>query len=165
MIDTFQDLQSRSHGTRRVRGSVPNRSQPSTNGDMTASTSATTLDAHGNSIPPHSSTGLASSTSGAYDPFHFGSSLLPNPTSALLSLSGAGPTAALLTHSTATTTKRKPGVRPQPGLPPSHFLVTSGAYNQFGKSLAGISGLRGDEIDGDLGEVRRKRVRTGHHRR
>lgn len=160
ITDTFLDPQSRAHGTRRVRGSVPNRSQPA-NGtlDTSASTSAPMLDAD-NQLQSH----LSAVPSAAYDPFHLGSSLLPNPTSTLLSLSGSGPTAALITHSTATTTKRKPGVRPQPGLPPSHFLVTSGAYNQFGKSLAGISGLRGDEIDGDLGEVRRKRIRGGHRR-
>lgn len=61
-----------------------------------------------------------------------------------------------------TTSKRKTGGgRQQPGLPPQHYAVQSGTYAQFGKSVAGLSALRGDEIEGDLGEVRRKRMRLG----
>lgn len=137
---------------------VPSRSQPGANAvdpSASTSTSGSTLDPLG--INGHPFT--LSSSSNPYDPFHLASSLLPHPSNMLLSLGGAGPTAALITGSTVS--KKKPGMRPQPGLPPSHFSVTSGQYNQFGKSLSGLSGLRGDEIDGDLGEVRRKRVRTG----
>jgi len=49
-------------------------------------------------------------------------------------------------------------VRAPPGLPPPHMLVTSGQY-AYGKSILGLSTLRGDEVDADLGEVRRKRAR------
>ncbi|GAA5972638.1 hypothetical protein JCM11641_002949 [Rhodosporidiobolus odoratus] len=99
------------------------------------------------------------------DPFNLAASLLPPSVTsltgagnALSALSGVGPTASLLT---GTIGKRKSGGRTQPGLPPAHFLVQSGTYSQFGKSLAGLSALRGEEIDGDLGEMRRKRQRTG----
>ncbi|GAA6035997.1 hypothetical protein JCM8097_005206 [Rhodosporidiobolus ruineniae] len=106
---------------------------------------------------------------GLADPFNLAASLLPsaassltagsaNGSGALSALSGVGPTASLLT---GTLGKRKPGGRTQPGLPPAHFLVQSGTYSQFGKSLAGLSALRGEEIEGDLGEMRRKRQRTG----
>lgn len=95
---------------------------------------------------------------GISDPFNLAAALLPSSTNiGLTSLSGVGPTASLLSGGLG---KRKPGPRTQPGLPPAHFLVQSGTYSQFGKSLAGISGLRGDEVDGDLGEVRRKRPRV-----
>lgn len=111
----------------------------------------------------NSNTPLESSTmvnlSGLHDPFNLSSSLMPNPAGTLASnLSSAAVAASLNIGAFG---RRKPGPRAQPGLPPAHFLVTSGAYNQFGKSLAGLAGLRGDEVDGDLGEVRRKRVRTG----
>jgi len=45
--------------------------------------------------------------------------------------------------------------------------VQSGTYSQFGKSIAGLSALRGEEVEGDLVEVRRKRQRvaTGSARR
>lgn len=103
--------------------------------------------------------------SGVADPFNLAAALLP-PTggvagsgaATLTALSGIGPMASLLT---GTVGKRKPGGRTQPGLPPAHFLVQSGTYSQFGKSLAGLSALRGEEVEGDLGEMRRKRQRTG----
>ncbi|GAA5909210.1 hypothetical protein JCM6882_003765 [Rhodosporidiobolus microsporus] len=114
---------------------------------------------------------------GLSDPFNLAASLLPSAASSLVgggngaaggvgggganalsALSGVGPTASLLTGTLLG--KRKPGGRTQPGLPPAHFLVQSGTYSQFGKSLAGLSALRGEEIEGDLGEMRRKRQRT-----
>ncbi|GAA5907937.1 hypothetical protein JCM8208_004002 [Rhodotorula glutinis] len=102
--------------------------------------------------------------SGVADPFHLAAALLPpsggvagSGAATLTALSGIGPTASLLT---GTVGKRKPGGRTQPGLPPAHFLVQSGTYSQFGKSLAGLSALRGEEVEGDLGEMRRKRQRT-----
>lgn len=108
--------------------------------------------------------------SGIADPFNLAASLLPSTTalaggsgSSLSALSGVGPTASLLL--TGTLGKRKPGGRTQPGLPPAHFLVQSGTYSQFGKSLAGLSALRGEEVEGDLGEMRRKRQRVGGRRR
>lgn len=108
--------------------------------------------------------------SGIADPFNLAASLLPPSAalaggsgSSLSALSGVGPTASLLL--TGTLGKRKPGGRTQPGLPPAHFLVQSGTYSQFGKSLAGLSALRGEEVEGDLGEMRRKRQRVGGRRR
>lgn len=101
---------------------------------------------------------------GLSDPFNLAAALLPNSSAvagsgagSLTALSGVGATASLLT---GTIGKRKPGGRTQPGLPPAHFLVQSGTYSQFGKSLAGLSALRGEEIEGDLGEMRRKRQRV-----
>ncbi|KAG0661857.1 hypothetical protein C6P46_003748 [Rhodotorula mucilaginosa] len=109
--------------------------------------------------------------SGIADPFNLAASLLPSSTalaggsgSSLSALSGVGPTASLLLTGTLVG-KRKPGGRTQPGLPPAHFLVQSGTYSQFGKSLAGLSALRGEEVEGDLGEMRRKRQRVGGRRR
>lgn len=95
------------------------------------------------------------------DPFHLSSSLLaPSPALPLLSaMAGGGTTASLLTASLQPQVKKKTGVRAPPGLPPAHMLVTSGQY-AHGKSLAGLSTLRGDEVDADLGEVRRKRPRA-----
>ena len=109
-----------------------------------------------------SSTTLESSTmlhlNEIYDPFSLSTTLTPNPSASLASnLTNSGIPPPLHIGAFG---RRKPGPRAQPGLPPAHYLVTSGAYTQFGKSLAGLSALRGDEIDGDLGEVRRKRVRT-----
>ncbi|KAI5480023.1 Sds3-like family protein [Pseudohyphozyma bogoriensis] len=96
---------------------------------------------------------------GLTDPFNLASSFLPaNANSVLNSLAGNGPTASLLAGVGG---KRKPGPRAQPGLPPAHWIVTSGAYNQFGKSLAGLAALRNEEIDRDVADMRRKRARTG----
>ena len=94
------------------------------------------------------------------DPFNIAGTFLPSShsTSAhplLSALVGSGANAL----GPAILGKRKPGPRAQPGLPPAHYSVASGTYAQFGKSLAGLSALRGDEIEGDLGEVRRKRAR------
>lgn len=107
---------------------------------------------------------------GISDPFGLASSLLPgsngvttSTSNSLSALSGIGPTASLLSGTLlgiGTTTKRKTGGRTQPGLPPTHYLVQSGTYSQFGKSIAGLSALRGEEIEGDLVEVRRKRQRV-----
>lgn len=107
---------------------------------------------------------------GISDPFGLASSLLPgsngvssSTSNSLSALSGIGPTASLLSGTllgVGTTTKRKAGGRTQPGLPPTHYLVQSGTYSQFGKSIAGLSALRGEEVEGDLVEVRRKRQRV-----
>ncbi|GAA5957448.1 hypothetical protein JCM3765_001143 [Sporobolomyces pararoseus] len=108
---------------------------------------------------------------GVSDPFGLASSLLPgsngvtsSTSNSLSALSGIGPTASLLSGTllgVGTTTKRKTGGgRTQPGLPPTHYLVQSGTYSQFGKSIAGLSALRGEEVEGDLVEVRRKRQRV-----
>lgn len=74
---------------------------------------------------------------------------------------GSSTAAAAAAAASFFTTKRKTGGRQQPGLPPQHYAVQSGTYAQFGKSVAGLSSLRGDEVEGDLGEVRRKRMRLG----
>ncbi|GAA6023696.1 hypothetical protein JCM11491_005276 [Sporobolomyces phaffii] len=110
---------------------------------------------------------------GVSDPFGLASSLLPGASgvssataahSVAQALSGIGPTASLLSGTllgVGATTKRKAGGgRTQPGLPPTHYLVQSGTYSQFGKSIAGLSALRGEEVEGDLVEVRRKRQRV-----
>ncbi|GAA5899444.1 Sds3p [Sporobolomyces salmoneus] len=114
---------------------------------------------------------------GISDPFGLASSLLPGssgvvpPSSLATNLSSINSTASLLSGtllgliggaggSGGTTTKRKSGGRTQPGLPPTHYLVQSGTYSQFGKSIAGLSALRGEEVEGDLVEVRRKRQRV-----
>lgn len=96
----------------------------------------------------------------------------PPGTALLTALTTNSSTHALANGSSSAAPKRKatsnnPGggsgsgyTRPQPGLPPAHFLVGSGSYTAFfGKSLVGVSALRGEEIEGDLSECRRKRVR------
>ncbi|KAL8276152.1 hypothetical protein RQP46_011446 [Phenoliferia psychrophenolica] len=160
-LDNFFDPQSRAHGTRRLRGGGSNRTQSTRPATLLATNSSDSLAPSPGSAPLDAS--AASSLlglNGISDPFNLAASLLPSSTNGgplLTSLSGVGPTASLLSGGLG---KRKPGPRTQPGLPPAHFLVQSGTYSQFGKSLAGISALRGDEIDGDLGEVRRKRPRN-----
>lgn len=154
--DSFFDPQSRAHGTRRLRGGGPNRFQSTRpNISNNPSTDSITPSPAFDTFAASSLLGL----NGIADPFNLAASLLPSSTGGplLTSLSGVGPTASILAGGMG---KRKPGPRTQPGLPPAHFLVQSGSYSQFGKSLPGISSLRGDEIDGDLGEVRRKRPRT-----
>lgn len=152
------DPQSRSHGTRRLRGG-PNRMHTSRPHLPALHSTDSIPSAPSTSAPPLDSTAITTllGLGSIADPFNLASSLLPS------SASGGPLLASLASGPSATTTgagKRKPGSRQQPGLPPAHFIVTSGSYNQFGKSLTGISGLRGEEIEGDLGECRRKRVRT-----
>ncbi|KAK4700652.1 hypothetical protein P7C70_g5591, partial [Phenoliferia sp. Uapishka_3] len=160
-LDNFFDPQSRAHGTRRLRGGGTNRTQSTRPATLLATNSNDSLALSPGSLPLDSH--VASSLlgiNGVSDPFNLAASLLPSSANGgplLSSLSGVGPTASLLSGGLG---KRKPGPRTQPGLPPAHFLVQSGTYSQFGKSLAGISALRGDEIDGDLNEVRRKRPRV-----
>lgn len=104
-------------------------------------------------LAPLDSAGSLQSLFSSTDPFNLASSLHSTSGGLLTALTSNGPI-------TTGAGKRKPGQRAQPGLPPAHFLVQSGTYTQFyGKSLAGVSGLRGDEVEGDLGEMRRKRVR------
>lgn len=153
LTETFLDPQ-RQHGTRRMRGG-PNRMMHPSRPHLSTDHS-----------PPDGSTpnDLAVSTllnlSSVPDPFHLSSALLaPSPALPLLSaLAGGGTTASLLTASLQPAAKKKTGVRAAPGLPPAHMLVTSGQY-AYGKSIAGLSTLRGDEVEADLGEVRRKRQR------
>ncbi|GAA5873140.1 hypothetical protein JCM3774_000061 [Rhodotorula dairenensis] len=181
-IDTFLETQ-RTHGTRRMRGngrgggsSRPHAGTGS-NGAASPSESMSNGKDGPNGGGPNGSVGGVDAAalgsllglSGIADPFNLAASLLPSTTalaggsgSSLSALSGVGPTASLLT---GTLGKRKPGGRTQPGLPPAHFLVQSGTYSQFGKSLAGLSALRGEEVEGDLGEMRRKRQRVGGRRR
>lgn len=171
--DTFLDPQSRSHGTRRRGGpSRMHSSRPHVAGTVSPSSDALlpppngVLANGGSSAADSLSTSHNSSSllsfNGIPDPFNLASTFLPShPTShnhpllsSLTSQSNSGtPLGGPLGG------KRKPGPRAQPGLPPAHYVVTSGSYQQFGKSLAGLSALRGDEIEGDLGEVRRKRPR------
>ncbi|BGP52693.1 hypothetical protein JCM8202v2_000249 [Rhodotorula sphaerocarpa] len=186
-IDTFLETQ-RTHGTRRMRGNgrAGGSSRPhASNGSGAASPSeslsngkegaggangtASGVGGAGGGGVDAAALGSLLGLSGIADPFNLAASLLPSTTalagssgSSLSALSGAGPTASLLT---GTLGKRKPGGRTQPGLPPAHFLVQSGTYSQFGKSLAGLSALRGEEVEGDLGEMRRKRQRVGGRRR
>lgn len=185
--DTFLETQ-RTHGTRRMRGNgrAGGSSRPhASNGSGAASPSeslsngkegaggangtASGVGGAGGGGVDAAALGSLLGLSGIADPFNLAASLLPSTTalagssgSSLSALSGAGPTASLLT---GTLGKRKPGGRTQPGLPPAHFLVQSGTYSQFGKSLAGLSALRGEEVEGDLGEMRRKRQRVGGRRR
>ncbi|BGP36338.1 hypothetical protein JCM10449v2_000238 [Rhodotorula kratochvilovae] len=176
-IDTFLETQ-RTHGTRRMRGN--GRGGASSRGGHggaggTASNGAASPSesvANGRDGAGAAGVGVDAAAlgsllglSGVADPFNLAAALLPPsgavagaPGATLTALSGIGPAASLLT---GTVGKRKPGGRTQPGLPPAHFLVQSGTYSQFGKSLAGLSALRGEEVEGDLGEMRRKRQRTG----
>ncbi|BGO99183.1 hypothetical protein NBRC10513v2_000288 [Rhodotorula toruloides] len=169
-IDTFLETQ-RTHGTRRMRGngrmggsSRPGHGNGGTNGAASPSESvAGGKDGSSNGVDA-AALGSLLGLSGLSDPFNLAAALLPNSSAvagsgagSLTALSGVGATASLLT---GTIGKRKPGGRTQPGLPPAHFLVQSGTYSQFGKSLAGLSALRGEEVEGDLGEMRRKRQRT-----
>lgn len=66
-----------------------------------------------------------------------------------------------LLSSTAGYGKRKvpktPSQRTQPGLPPVHFVITSGIPHQLGKSLNGLSGLKSDDVEHDLNMLKRKR--------
>lgn len=184
-LDAFLDAQPRSHGTRRMRGNQaaggarsaamngafggagPGSVMGNNNGNGSGSQTGSVPppDLAGDRLDPltaHSILGL----NGVSDPFHLGSALHPSNGGPLLSsLAGAGPAASLLTGGVGGT-KRKPA-RTQPGLPPAHFLVQSGSYNQFGKSLAGLSSLRGEEVEHDIGECKRKRQRvaTGRSRR
>ncbi|GAA6058516.1 hypothetical protein JCM10212_006955 [Sporobolomyces blumeae] len=182
-LDSILDPQ-RTHGTRRMRGGGPKgalSSRPHASNNGSASNGAASPS---ESLPNGRDAGVDASAlgsllglNGVSDPFNLASSLLPNSngsassaSNALSALSGIGPTASLLTGTLlgiGGTTKRKAGGRAQPGLPPTHYLVQSGTYSQFGKSLAGLSALRGEEVEGDLGEVRRKRQRvaTGASRR
>ncbi|BGP12452.1 hypothetical protein JCM10213_006982 [Rhodosporidiobolus nylandii] len=179
-IDTFLEAQ-RQHGTRRkggkgaaggAGGGSRVSAHPSGSGSNGAASPSESVNGGANGKDGvTSANGVDAATLGSLlglnglsDPFNLAASLLPpSATSlsgagnALSALSGVGPTASLLT---GTIGKRKPGGRTQPGLPPAHFLVQSGTYSQFGKSLAGLSALRGEEIEGDLGEMRRKRQRT-----
>ncbi|GAA5856276.1 hypothetical protein JCM8547_000848 [Rhodosporidiobolus lusitaniae] len=189
-IDTFLETQ-RTHGTRRKGGNGRvggsrihsgggnggNHPSGASNGAASPSESVSGKEGasalNGNGVDA-ATLGSLLGLNGLSDPFNLAASLLPSSASslvgasstngtsgganALTALSGVGPTASLLT---GTLGKRKPGGRTQPGLPPAHFLVQSGTYSQFGKSLAGLSALRGEEIEGDLGEMRRKRARTG----
>lgn len=189
LTDGLLDPQ-RTHGTRRMRGG-PNKSHTSrphlpsnpgsgSNGAASPSESV----ANGSKEGQSGGGGVDASALGSLlglnpisDPFNLASSLLPgsngvvsSSSNALSALSGIGPTASLLTGTllgVGTSTKRKTGGRTQPGLPPTHYLVQSGTYSQFGKSIAGLSALRGEEVEGDLVEVRRKRQRvaTGSARR
>ncbi|GAA5922349.1 hypothetical protein JCM1841_003078 [Sporobolomyces salmonicolor] len=174
-LDTFLDPQ-RTHGTRRMRGGGSGRMHASRpHLPSGAGSGSNGVASPSESLPNGKDTGIDATALGSLlglnglsDPFNLASSLLPNSnatsgTGALSALSGVGPTASLLTGTflgVGGSTKRKPGGRTQPGLPPAHFLVQSGTYSQFGKSLAGLSALRGDEVEGDLVEVRRKRQRT-----
>ncbi|GJN92094.1 hypothetical protein Rhopal_005123-T1 [Rhodotorula paludigena] len=180
-IDTFLETQ-RTHGTRRMRGNGrgggSSRPQGHAGGSASngaASPSESVANGGKDGAAPAGGVDAAAlgsllGLSGVADPFNLAASLLPSTNTVagsgaatLTALSGIGPTASLLT---GTLGKRKPGGRTQPGLPPAHFLVQSGTYSQFGKSLAGLSALRGEEVEGDLGEMRRKRQRvTGGRRR
>lgn len=147
VIDTFLDPQSRTHATRRLKSGARVIPEPTSSGSDTPH-SHHDLHSHSNSL-------LSS-----HDPFNLSSTLHSTPGTALLTTL----TTSNSSHpTTGAAPKRKAGQRAQPGLPPAHFLVTSGTYTAFfGKSLAGVSGLRGEEVEGDLGECRRKRVR-GHN--
>lgn len=122
----------------------------------------------------HLSTASLLNFNGIPDPFNLVSTFIPSsstsahPLLSALTAPGLGGASLSIGPGGASTAggtvigKRKPGPRAQPGLPPAHYVVASGSYQQYGKSLPGLSALRGDEIDGDLGEVRRKRPRNGH---
>ncbi|GAA5922742.1 Sds3p [Sporobolomyces koalae] len=183
--DAFLDPQ-RTHGTRRMRGG-PHKTHtsrphlPSNNGSGSngaASPSESISNGRGGDAGVDASAlGSLLGLNPVSDPFGLASSLLPgsngvstSTANSLSALSGVGPTASILSGTLlgiGTSTKRKVGGRTQPGLPPTHYLVQSGTYSQFGKSIAGLSALRGEEIEGDLVEVRRKRQRvaTGAARR
>lgn len=103
-----------------------------------------------------------------YDPFDLALSLLPTSTSTssssgfLSSITGVGPSTVHLSSSVGYGKKKVPkvpgGMKEQRGLPPAHFVVTSGSYNHLvGKSLNGLVGLRGEEIEGDMNSLKRKR--------
>ncbi|GAA6002832.1 hypothetical protein JCM10207_007703, partial [Rhodosporidiobolus poonsookiae] len=176
-IDTFLEAQ-RTHGTRRkggkgggssrVHGGAAAAQSGASNGAASPSESVNGgKDPAAAGAVDAATLGSLLGLNGLADPFQLAASLLPASSaslagSGLSALSGVGPTASLLT---GTLGKRKTGGRTQPGLPPAHFLVQSGTYSQFGKSLAGLSALRGEEVEGDLGEMRRKRQRTTANRR
>lgn len=193
--DAFLDPQ-RTHGTRRMRGGpgkthtsrphLPSNPGSGSNGAASPAESVSNGRTGGagaggiggtDSGVDASALGSLLGLNGISDPFGLASSLLPgsngvssSTSNSLSALSGLGPTASLLSGTllgVGTTTKRKTGGRTQPGLPPTHYLVQSGTYSQFGKSIAGLSALRGEEVEGDLVEVRRKRQRvaTGSSRR
>ncbi|SGY35305.1 BQ5605_C002g01750 [Microbotryum silenes-dioicae] len=123
------------------------------------------------------------SFNGVQDPFHLAQAFLPHPnhptSHPLLSSLAASSTmlvggsmgllpgsasnaASTLSGGGGHSMKRKSGVpRAQPGLPPTNFTVAVGVYAFQNKCQPGLSSLRVDEIELDLGEVRRKKARTG----
>lgn len=184
--DSLLGETSRSHGTRRMRGG-PSRMHGGgrhhiNGGDDAESTAPKGHNGHTNGgspapellAPPNPSLATGGTPS---DPFNIASTFLPSlggPAGSASSSAHTTSTHLLLSSIVGTSSgalsanflglgpgKRKPnGPRQQPGLPPAHYTVASGTYAQFGKSLAGLSALRGDEVEGDLGEVRRKRARN-----
>ncbi|KAK4050486.1 hypothetical protein OIO90_005069 [Microbotryomycetes sp. JL221] len=170
-LESFLDPQARSHGTRRMRGNgrtagnrtaVPRVGSP----DLAASSAVANGVANGSTsgrdspAPENPFASLLTYRDAVSDPFNIMGTFLPNPHTAHTS---AHPLLSALAGPSTNTTiigKRKLGPRAQPGLPPAHYSIPTGTYPQFGKSLAGLSALRGDEIEGDLGEVRRKRARN-----
>jgi hypothetical protein len=161
---------SGSNGAASPSESISNGRTGGGNGNGTATNGGTNGNGNGDHGVDASALGSLLGLNGISDPFGLASSLLPgsngvtsSTSNSLSALSGIGPTASLLSGTllgVGTTTKRKTGGRTQPGLPPTHYLVQSGTYSQFGKSIAGLSALRGEEVEGDLVEVRRKRQRV-----
>ena len=110
------------------------------------------------------------------DPFNLANGLVPTGAAAA-SLAAAGATASILSGAYAAGPggaagdgrsggpgRRRAGQRQQPGLPPLNYNLPPGTYHQFqSKAIGGLSTLRNDEIESDLGEVRRKRPRMAGH--